>query len=186
VALATGVRVALGCRQAEPFEGFGEVLFDADAAGIEDAEVELAVGDAAVGGFAEPDRRALVIGALAATVCVEHGQIMHRLGAAALGRLRIITPRDIDVLFHAQALFVERPEPEDRRHHASLRRTVVPFGGLVEIRGNALAFGKAHADLVSSGRVAAQHGGAQYQAADAVMTTHGRPHSDPDKNAAIG
>src|SRR5215212_11812013 len=47
VALAPGIRVALGCREAEPFEGFGEVLFDTDAAGIEDAEVELAVGDAA-------------------------------------------------------------------------------------------------------------------------------------------
>jgi hypothetical protein len=51
VALAAGVGVALGCRQAEPFEGFGEVLLHADAAGIEDAEVELAVGDAALGGF---------------------------------------------------------------------------------------------------------------------------------------
>src|SRR3954464_14349488 len=32
VALAAGIRVALGRREAEPFEGFGEVLFDADAA----------------------------------------------------------------------------------------------------------------------------------------------------------
>src|SRR5689334_6485705 len=37
VALAAGVGVALGSGEAEPFEGFGEVLFDADAAGIEDA-----------------------------------------------------------------------------------------------------------------------------------------------------
>ncbi len=29
----------------------GQVLFDANATGIEDAEVELAVGDAAIGGF---------------------------------------------------------------------------------------------------------------------------------------
>src|SRR6185312_14279396 len=53
VALAAGIRVALGCREAEPFEGLGKVLFNADAAGIEDAEVELAVGDAAIGGLAE-------------------------------------------------------------------------------------------------------------------------------------
>src|SRR5438552_12618072 len=52
VALAPRIRVALGCREAEPFEGFGQILFDADAAGIEDAEVELTVGDAAVGGLA--------------------------------------------------------------------------------------------------------------------------------------
>src|ERR1700726_3690878 len=59
VALAPGIRVALRRGQAEPLEGFGEVLFDADAAGIEDAEVELAVRDAAVGRLAEPLRRAL-------------------------------------------------------------------------------------------------------------------------------
>ena len=57
VAFADGIRIALRRGQAEPFEGFGEVLFDADAAGIEDAEVELAVGDAAIGRLAEPLRR---------------------------------------------------------------------------------------------------------------------------------
>jgi len=39
VAFAHRVRIALGRGEAEPFEGFGEVLFDADAACIEDAEV---------------------------------------------------------------------------------------------------------------------------------------------------
>src|SRR6185437_6931706 len=51
VALVGCVGIALRRGQAEPFEGFGEVLFDADAAGIEDAEVELAVRDAAIGGL---------------------------------------------------------------------------------------------------------------------------------------
>src|SRR5207249_3388225 len=176
VALAPRIRIALASGEAEPFEGFGEVLFDADAAGIEDAEVELAVGDAAVGGLAEPGRRALVVGALAAAIGVEHGQIMHRLGAAALGRLLVITPRDIDVLLHAQALLVEGPEPEDRRHHAGLRRAVVPFCGLVEIGGNALAFGKTYADLVGRSRVALQRGGAQYRSANAVRQPLGRRH----------
>ena len=73
-----------------------------------------------------------------------------------------------------------------RRHHAGLRRAVVPFGGLVEIRGNALAFGKAHADLVSRGRVALQRGGAQYRAADAVRQPLGRRHRDHGKLAAGG
>src|SRR6185437_5925969 len=49
VALVARICIALCGGEAEPFEGFGEVLFDADAAGIEDAEVELAVGDAAIG-----------------------------------------------------------------------------------------------------------------------------------------
>ena len=60
VAFATGIRVALRRRQAEPFERLGEILFDADAAGIKDAEVELAVGDAAIGRLAEPLRGCLL------------------------------------------------------------------------------------------------------------------------------
>src|SRR5204862_6706877 len=100
-----------GWGEADPFEVFGEVLLDADAAGIEDAEVELAVGDAAIGRLAEPLRRALVIGALAAAVGVEHGEIMHRLGVAAFGSLKVITSRDLDVLFHAHALLVEGAKP---------------------------------------------------------------------------
>src|SRR4029453_13567416 len=100
--------------------------------------------------------------------------------------LRIITPCDIDVLLHAQALLVEGPEPEQRRHHAGLRRAVVPFGGLVEILRHALAFGKAHADLVSRGRVALQCGGAQYRAADAVRQPLGRRHGDRGQLAPGG
>ena len=168
VALAAGIRIALGGREAEPFEGFGEVLFDADAAGIEDAEVELAVGDAAIGGLAEPLRRALVVGALAAAVGVEHGQIMHRLGVAAFGGLQIVTPRDVDVLFHAHALLVEGAEPEDRGHHAGLRRAVIPFCGFVEIGGYALALGKAHADFIGRGRIALHRGRAQHRSTDAI------------------
>src|SRR6266702_8677901 len=70
VALAGSIRVTLGGRKGEPFVGLGEVLLHADAAGIEDAEVELAVGDAAVGGLAEPLRRALVVGAASAAIGV--------------------------------------------------------------------------------------------------------------------
>src|SRR5262245_29266916 len=76
-------RIALGGREAEPLEGFGEVLFDTDAAGIKDAEIELAIGDAAVGGLAEPLRRALVVAAVAAAIGVQHREIVHRLGVAA-------------------------------------------------------------------------------------------------------
>src|ERR1700733_8910349 len=107
VALATSVNIALRCGQAEPLEGFGEVLVNADAAGVENAEIILAVGDAAIGGLAEPLRRALVVGALAAAVGIQHPEIVHRLGVAALGGLHVIAAGDIDVLFHAQALLVE-------------------------------------------------------------------------------
>src|ERR1700761_4353985 len=104
VALVAGIDVTLGGRQAEPFEGFGEVLVDADAAGVEDAEVELAVGDAAIGGLAEPLRRALVVGALAAAVGVEHREVVHRLGVAAFGGLQVIAAGHVDIPLHAEAL----------------------------------------------------------------------------------
>src|SRR5258708_9040672 len=186
VTLVRRVRVALRRCQAEPFEGFGEVLFDADAAGIEDTEVELAVGNAAVGGFAEPFRGALVVGALAAAIGVEHGEVMHRLGVAALGRLQIIAPRDVDILFYAKTLLVEGPEPEHRRYHAGLRRAVIPFGGFVEIDRHAFAFGETGADLVGGGRIAVQDGGAQYRTRDAFGQPLGRRHLNEARLAAGG
>ena len=70
----------------------------------------------------EPLRRGLVVGALAAAVGVEHGQIVHRLGVAAFGGLQVIAARDIDVLLRAETLFQQGAEPEDRRHDAGLRR----------------------------------------------------------------
>src|SRR5262245_6383061 len=72
VALACRIRVSLCRGEAEPFVGFGEVLLDADAAGIEDAEVVLAVGDATIGSLAEPLRRARVVWAAAAAISIEH------------------------------------------------------------------------------------------------------------------
>src|SRR6202008_131713 len=98
--------------------------------------------------LAEPLRCARVVGALSAAIGVEHREIMHGLGVAALGRLHVIAARDIGILLHAQALFIERPEPEDRRNDAGLRRAVVPLRRFVEIRSHALTFGVAYADFI--------------------------------------
>jgi hypothetical protein len=54
VALLGRVLVAFFRRKREPLVGFGEIVLDPDAAGIEDAEIVLAVGDAAIGAFAKP------------------------------------------------------------------------------------------------------------------------------------
>src|SRR3569623_2078032 len=61
VTLVRGIGITLRCGEAEPFIGFGEVLFDADAARVKNAEVELAVGDAVFGGLAEPVGGDLVV-----------------------------------------------------------------------------------------------------------------------------
>src|SRR5690348_1060448 len=54
VALLGGFLVALAGRKREPLVGFGQILLDPDAARVEDAQIVLAVGDAVVGGIAEP------------------------------------------------------------------------------------------------------------------------------------
>src|SRR5271170_2666003 len=54
ITLLNGVLVTLPGREEEPFVGFAEILLHADAARVEDGEVVLAVGDAAISGLAEP------------------------------------------------------------------------------------------------------------------------------------
>ena len=72
---AAGIDVALGGGEAEPFEGFSEILFHADAAGVKNAEVVLAIGDAARGGLPEPFGCALVIRPFAAAIGIESLEI---------------------------------------------------------------------------------------------------------------
>src|SRR5271163_1664358 len=53
VALLGGIAVALIGGEQEPLVGLRVILFDADAARVENGEIVLAVGDAAIGGLAE-------------------------------------------------------------------------------------------------------------------------------------
>ena len=55
VTLLAGIDIALGGGKTEPFEAFSEVLIDTDASGIENAEIELTVGDTMICGLAEPE-----------------------------------------------------------------------------------------------------------------------------------
>ena len=58
----------------------------AEAAGVEDAEVELAVTDAVFGRPAEPLRGSGVIRLAVAALGEQHGEIMHGAGVAGFGR----------------------------------------------------------------------------------------------------
>ena len=62
VAFLGGVTVAFAAGEREPLERFRQVGLDADAAGIEDRQIVLAVDDAVVGGLAEPARRGRIVG----------------------------------------------------------------------------------------------------------------------------
>src|ERR1043166_2594970 len=110
VPLLGRVLVALVGGEREPLVGLGEVLFDADAAGIQDAEIVLAVGDAAVGGLAEPLRRDAVVRLAVDAFGVEHRQIVDRLGVALVGGLQVERTRLVEVLLHALALLVQAAE----------------------------------------------------------------------------
>ena len=61
VALLRRVLVAVPGGEEEPLVGLGEVLLHADAARVEDGEIVLAVGDASIGGLAEPLRGGAVV-----------------------------------------------------------------------------------------------------------------------------
>src|SRR5580698_11006082 len=54
VAFLSSIFIALIGSEREPFVRLSEVLRHADTARIQDAEIVLAVGDAAISGFAEP------------------------------------------------------------------------------------------------------------------------------------
>src|SRR6188508_58322 len=76
VALLGGILVALLRGEREPLVGFGEVLIDADPAGIEDSEIVLAVRDALVGGLAEPLGGGAIVGLAVDALGIEHREIV--------------------------------------------------------------------------------------------------------------
>ena len=56
LAFLGGILIALLRRKREPLVGFGEILIDPDTAGVKDAEIILAVGDAVLGNVGSSDR----------------------------------------------------------------------------------------------------------------------------------
>src|SRR5271170_1733534 len=105
VALLGGFGVALIGGEQEPLIGLRVILFHAAAACVEDGEVVLAVGDAAIGSLAEPIRRRAVIGRAVDTLGVKHGEVMHGLAVALVGGGEIEVARGGEVFLHAKAFF---------------------------------------------------------------------------------
>lgn len=105
--------------------------------------------------FPEPLRGTLVVGALAACISVEHGEIGHRLGVAALGGLRNSAGRYRRL---SSRSYPSRrgPEPEDRGHHAALRGCGHAISRPRRDWSRRLCLQQAHADFIGRGRVAFQ------------------------------
>ena len=107
------------------------------------AEIVLAVGHAVVGRLAEPAGRGLVVGLAVDAFGVEHGEIVHRLGVAGFGGGDIEAAGGVEVLLHADALFVEAAEAELRRRQALVGGALEPRRGLGQVLRDAAAFGEA-------------------------------------------
>src|SRR5438132_408379 len=120
VAFLGRVLIALLGRERKPLVGFREVLVDADAAGVKDAEIVLAVCNAPVGGFAEPLRRLAVVGLAVDPFGIKHRQIVYGLGVTLVGPLQIEQASLVEVLLHALAFLVKAAEAVERRRKALL------------------------------------------------------------------
>ena len=129
VALGGGVAVAGLGDQREPFVGFLEALRHADALGGEDAEIELAVLDAELGGLLEPARRRVIVGRAVGAHRKQHRQIVHGAGVALFGGHLVPGLGLGDVAVDAEALLVEIADAVLRRGKAELGRLLVPFRG---------------------------------------------------------
>src|ERR1043166_6062536 len=161
VAFLVRVLVALLRGEREPFVGFGEICFDADAARVKDAEVVLAVGNAAVGSLAEPLSSVAVIGIPADAFGVEHGKVMHRLGVPLAGGGGVETARGLEVFPHPLAFLIETSQPVLCRGEAVVRGALEPAQRLLATRRNATPFRVAQREFVFGGGIAGEGGTAQ-------------------------
>src|SRR5262249_58545264 len=84
-ALLRGILVSLLRGKEEPLVGFGQILLDAHTARIKDRKIILTIGDAVIGGLAEPLCRGRVIRLAVRSLGVNHREIMHGLAVTFSG-----------------------------------------------------------------------------------------------------
>src|ERR1700736_3632926 len=137
VALLIRILVAPLRREREPFVGLGEIRFDADAARVKNPEGVLAVGDATVGGLAEPLRGVAVIGVAVDAFGLKHGEVMHRLAVPLAGGSGVEAARGLEVFPHPLALLVQAAQPVLRGGEAVIGGALEPLHRLLETRWNA-------------------------------------------------
>src|ERR1700730_18331843 len=106
VALPDRLGVAGARRECEPPVRLREVLLHPDPAGIEDREVVLAVGYPVIGRLAKPARGGFVVGLGVDAFRIEYREVVQRLGIASLPRGDIEAARGLEILLHAEPLFV--------------------------------------------------------------------------------
>ena len=83
------------------------VAFHAKAVFIEHGEIELAVGETALGSLLEPSGSGGIVGRFIRLVCAQHRKIVHRLDVALLSSALIPCCRACPIRLHAKPTFVK-------------------------------------------------------------------------------
>src|SRR5579883_894721 len=167
IPLLQGVLVAARGRQSEPLVRLRIALGDADPAGVQDAEVELAIGDAMVRRLVEPVRCVAVVGWAVDAFGIEHSQVVHRLAITLLGGRKIEVASRGETFPYTNTLFVHATEAELRRREARLGGSLEPGRSLLSVLRNAAAFGIACGYFEGSSWIAGQSRNAQGRSANA-------------------
>ena len=115
------------------------------------------------GGPAEPLRRRPVVGLAVDAFSMKHGEIVHGLGVALLGRGYVERSRFGQVLLDAVALLVDAGEPELGWREARVSRAFQPAHRLFHIARNAASLRIARGDLVFGAVITTCRSRAQYR-----------------------
>ena len=135
--------------------------------GVEHGEIELAVGQPAVGGLLEPVRGSGIVGVVLAAADDEDGQIVHGPDMALLGRPAIPDLGPLGVDGHADPALIVGGEAELGRSESAHGRPLVPGKRQLVILCHAVALGKARRHLELGERVAVRGSGSQRRRTDA-------------------
>src|SRR5690606_12464018 len=127
---------ALG-RNGKPLVGFTKVLRRSVAAGIQDGEVELAIGNAEFGGLREPANGGSIVWLARDAGGVQDGKVVHGAGIAGSGGLFVICDCLVEVAGNPVALLEEVPQAVLSRRRTTVCGKLVPVGGLGHVHGNA-------------------------------------------------
>ncbi len=127
----------------------------AEAAGVKDCKIILAVAHAEIGRFDEPLPGGRIIRLAAVSAFgQQHREIVHGARVPRIGGGLIIFAGARKIAIDADALFIERAEPVLRGGDALRRGLLEPLGRDFAVAGDSPAVGVAHAQLELRRRIA--------------------------------
>jgi hypothetical protein len=134
VASLASVAVALLGRQREPFVGLDKVDADAEAPGIEHAQIILAVGDVEIGGLGEIRGGARIVRLRRRAFAEQDGEVVGGAGIAVVACLDVPGLGCGKITRDTLAALIQAADAVLRDGEASLCCALVPFGGEARVR----------------------------------------------------